>query len=73
MPSAVKPEEVADLIRRCAEMEHDLRALGRRVSIPEGPLAIIAAEMCHGCAEGFSETAARLREAAPAITAVTAE
>jgi hypothetical protein len=71
--TVVRPEEVADLIRRTAELQHELRLMRRRLSETPGPLAAVAAAAAGAVERDFETAAERLREAAPVLTVVSAD
>jgi hypothetical protein len=68
---AVKPEKVADLIRRATELEHELRLVRRAVARGEGNLAAVAAQMVDVTADRFADAAESLKSLASLVTTVT--
>lgn len=67
---AVKPEEVADLIRRVTEVQHDLAVMRARVEEARGPLAVVTSALCESIEGDFERAAEGLKAAASAITMV---
>lgn len=67
---AVKPEEVADLIRRVTESQHDLATMRARLEEAGGPLAVVASALCVAVEGEFDQAAESLKAAASAITMV---
>jgi hypothetical protein len=68
--AVIKPEQMADLIRRATELEHELRVFAKRMEGREGPLAVIANESLRRSATKFEQASESLRDAAQVATLV---
>lgn len=69
----VEPSEVADLLRRTAELQHDLAAVRRRLEADLSPLSVLAAVGVEHVEEPLGLVMKRLQDTAALITAPSAD